>query len=282
MAAAELILLAVPAQHLRAVCRALAPHWPAGVAAAICAKGIEIGSGALMTEVVAEALPNAAAAVLSGPTFAIEVARNQPTAIVLAGADLALAKRIAAAIGSSRFRPYASDDPIGATIGGAVKNVLAIACGVVEGRALGDNARAALITRGLAELSRLVVAKGGKAETCMGLSGLGDLVLTASSPQSRNYGLGFGLGQGKRLADLLAARHDVTEGVATAPAVLGLAERVGVELPVCAAVAGLLRDEVTVDETIEALLARPFKNEQVGGSEQLGSAGGPIEGDKKP
>ena len=275
VAATELILLAVPAQHMRAVCRELAPHWPKGVAAVICAKGIETDSGTLMTEVVATELPNVPLAILSGPTFAIEVARGQPTAIVLASADLALAKRIVDAIGSSRFRPYASDDPVGATIGGAVKNVLAIGCGVVEGRRLGDNARAALITRGLAELSRLVVAKGGRAETCMGLSGLGDLVLTASSSQSRNYGLGFRLGQGKRLADLLVARHDVTEGVATAPAVLALAKRVGVEMPVCAAVAGLLRGEVTVEETVEALLARPFKNEQVA------SAGGPKTGGGK-
>ena len=269
VADAELILLAVPAQHLRAICRRLKPHWPAGVAAVICAKGIETESGALMTEIVADELPKIPAAILSGPTFAIEVARGQPTAIALASIDIELARRIVAAIGSSRFRPYASDDPVGVTIGGAVKNVLAIGCGVVEGRRLGDNARAALITRGLAEISRLVVAKGGRAETCMGLSGLGDLVLTASSTQSRNYTLGFGLGEGKRLADLLGARHDVTEGVSTAPAVLGLAHRVGVELPVCAAVAGLLRGDVTVEETVEALLARPFK------SEQVASAGGP-------
>ena len=189
------------------------------------------------------------------------MARGLPTAITLASADLALAQGLAAAIGSPAFRPYAGDDPTGVAIGGAVKNVLAIACGVVEGRELGDNARAALITRGLAELSRLVVAKGGRAETCMGLSGLGDLVLTASSTQSRNYSLGFGLGQGKRLEELLGARHDVVEGVATAPAVLGLAERVGVELPVCAAVARLIEGGVTVEETIASLLARPFKSE---------------------
>jgi glycerol-3-phosphate dehydrogenase (NAD(P)+) len=260
-AKADLVMLVTPAQHLRAVCRSLAPHWLGGVPAVICAKGIETRTGALMTEVVATELPKAPLAILSGPTFAIEVARGQPTAISLAATDPGLATRIVAAIGSSRFRPYASDDPTGVAIGGAVKNVLAIACGVVEGRALGDNARAALITRGLAELSRLVVVKGGRVETCMGLSGLGDLVLTASSSQSRNYSLGFGLGQGKRLAELLGSRIDVTEGVATAPAVLELAAQVGVEMPVSAAVAGLLRGDVTVEATIEALLARPFKNE---------------------
>ena len=259
---AELLLLAVPAQYLRAVCKRLAPLWPKGIPAVICAKGIESGSGALMTEVAAAELPGTPLSILSGPTFAIEVARGLPTAIALASADGGLANRIAAAIGSTRFRPYASDDPVGVSIGGAVKNVLAIACGVVEGRKLGDNARAALITRGLAELSRLAVAKGGRAETCMGLSGLGDLVLTASSAQSRNYSLGFALGEGKTVAEVLAGRQGVTEGVATAPAVLELAARAGVDMPVSASVAGLLRGDVTVDQTIEALLARPFKNEQ--------------------
>ena len=258
---ADLVLLATPAQHLRAICRTAAPHWPAGVPGVICAKGIETGTGALMTEAGAAHLPGRALAILSGPTFAIEVARGQPTAISLAASDAALASRIVAAIGSPRFRPYASDDPVGVAIGGAVKNVLAIGCGVVEGARLGDNARAALITRGLAELARLVVAKGGRAETVMGLSGLGDLVLTASSSQSRNYSLGFGLGAGKMLADILAGRQSVTEGVATAPAVLELAARHAVDMPVCAAVAGLLRGDVTVAQTIDALLARPFKNE---------------------
>jgi glycerol-3-phosphate dehydrogenase (NAD(P)+) len=260
--AADLVLLAVPAQFLRAVCRRLAPLWPKGIPAVICAKGVETATGALMTEVAAAELPGATLAILSGPTFAIEVARGLPTAIALASADLALATRIANAIGSATFRPYATDDPTGVAIGGAVKNVLAVACGVVEGKGLGDNARAALITRGLAELARLVVAKGGRAETCMGLSGLGDLVLTASSAQSRNYSLGVALGRGRGVAESLAGRQSVTEGVATAPAVVELARRHGVEVPVSAAVAGLLRGDVTVDQTIDALLARPFKTEQ--------------------
>jgi glycerol-3-phosphate dehydrogenase (NAD(P)+) len=261
VAANDAVLLAVPAQHLRGVCRVLAPHWPKGAPAIICAKGIEQGSGALMTELVAQELPQARLAILSGPTFAAEVARGQPTAVTLASGEPDLAAQLVTLIGSPTFRPYASGDPVGVAVGGAVKNVLAIGCGVVEGRALGDNARAALITRGLAELARLVVAKGGRMETCMGLSGLGDLVLTASSRQSRNYSTGLGLGQGKPLEDLLGARHDVVEGVATAPAVLALAARLGVEMPVCAAVAALIDGRMTIDETIGALLARPFKSE---------------------
>jgi len=194
----------------------------------VCAKGIESGTHAAMSEVVAEELPGAPLAVLSGPTFAIEVARGLPTAITLACADPALGQRLVEAIGTPSFRPYLTDDVIGAEIGGAVKNVLAIACGVVEGRGLGDNARAALITRGLAELMRLSVAKGGRPETCMGLSGLGDLILTASSQQSRNFSLGFGLGRGQSLAEILAARRAVTEGVATAASVIGLAAKLDV------------------------------------------------------
>ncbi|HLN23288.1 MAG TPA: NAD(P)H-dependent glycerol-3-phosphate dehydrogenase, partial [Patescibacteria group bacterium] len=177
----DALLLVVPSQFLRGVCRQLKPLLAPGVPVVVCAKGIEAGTHAAMSEVVAEELPDAPLAVLSGPTFAIEVARGLPTAITLACADPALGQRLVEAIGTPSFRPYLTDDVIGAEIGGAVKNVLAIACGVVEGRGLGDNARAALITRGLAELMRLSVAKGGRPETCMGLSGLGDLILTASS-----------------------------------------------------------------------------------------------------
>ncbi len=182
-AAADVVLLVTPAQHLREVCRGLAPAWRAGTAAVVCAKGIEVASGALMAEVVAETLPTAAVAVLSGPTFASEVARGLPTAVTLACADAALGTRLVEALGTAAFRPYLSDDLIGAQVGGAVNNVLAIGCGIVEGRGLGDNARAALITRGLAELMRFAIAKGGRAETLMGLSGLGDLILTAASMQ---------------------------------------------------------------------------------------------------
>jgi len=260
-AASEAVLLVVPSQFLRPVCRQLAPHLRPGCPVVVCAKGIETGSLAAMSELVAEELPSAPLAVLSGPTFAIEVARGLPTAITLACADQALGQQLVEAVGTPTFRPYLTDDVIGAELGGAVKNVLAIGCGVVEGRGLGDNARAALITRGLAELVRLAVAKGGRAETCMGLSGLGDLILTASSPQSRNYSLGTALGQGQSLEAILAARRSVTEGVASAASVIGLAERLGVEMPICSAVEGMLHRGIPVDETIRGLLARPFKAE---------------------
>lgn len=258
---ADAVLLVVPAQFLRSQCRRLAAHWRPGLPAVICAKGIETDSFSAMSEVVAAELPQAPLAVLSGPTFAVEVARGLPTAITLACADAAVGRRLVDWIGTPTFRPYLTDDVIGAEMGGAVKNVLAIACGVVEGRGLGDNARASLITRGMAELMRLAVAKGARAETCMGLAGLGDLMLTASSQQSRNYSLGFALGEGRSLADILASRRSVTEGVATAAAVVGLAARLGVELPICAAVDGLLHRSRSIEETIRDLLARPFRHE---------------------
>ncbi|CAA7624552.1 NAD(P)H-dependent glycerol-3-phosphate dehydrogenase [Magnetospirillum sp. UT-4] len=260
-ASAEAVLLVTPAQHLRAACRALAPHWRAGVPAVICAKGIEQGSGAMMTEVVAAELPHAPLAVLSGPTFAVEVARGLPTAITLACADAELGRRLVAALGTPTFRPYLADDLVGAEIGGAVKNVLAIACGIVEGRGLGDNARAALITRGLAELTRLALAKGGRADTLMGLSGMGDLILTASSAQSRNYSLGFALGEGQTLADILASRRAVTEGVWTAGAVVEMATGLGIEMPICAAVDSVINRGHDLDDAITALLSRPFRAE---------------------
>jgi len=257
----DALLLVVPAQFLRGVCHALAPHLRGPTPLVLCAKGIELASGKMMSDVVAEELPGKPIAVLSGPTFAIEVARGLPTAVTLAAKDPELAKRLAAAIGGTSFRPYVTDDPVGAEIGGATKNVLAIACGVVEGKGLGDNARAALITRGLAELVRLAVAKGGRPATCMGLSGLGDLILTASSMQSRNYSLGFALGQGRSLSDILSERRSVAEGVDTARAVTELAARLGIEMPICQAVAGLVLGAKGIDETITGLLSRPFAME---------------------
>jgi glycerol-3-phosphate dehydrogenase (NAD(P)+) len=212
---------------------------------------------------VERALPQAAIAVLSGPTFAIEVARGLPTAVTLACADSELGLRLVEAVGTPSFRPYLSDDLVGAEIGGAVKNVLAIACGIVEGRGLGDNARAALITRGMAELTRLAVAKGGRAETLMGLAGLGDLILTASSTQSRNYSLGFAMGQGRALADILAERRAVTEGVWSAGAVVELAASLGIEMPICAGVDAVINKGVALDQVIRALLSRPFRSEGI-------------------
>ena len=261
IAAADAVLLVPPAQHLRAACRALAPHWRAGLPAVICAKGIELSTCALMADAVAAELPGAVIAVLSGPTFAMEVAKGLPTAITLACADAGLGRKLVEALGTASFRPYFSDDLVGAQMGGAVKNVLAIACGIVEGRGLGDNARAALITRGLAELTRLAVAKGGRPETMMGLSGLGDLILTASSTQSRNYSLGFALGEGRSLAHILAERRSVTEGVTTAGAVMDMAARIGVEMPICASIDAVINRGVSLDDAIRALMSRPFRSE---------------------
>jgi glycerol-3-phosphate dehydrogenase (NAD(P)+) len=262
-AGADAVLLVAPAQHLRAVAAALAPHVKPNVPAVICTKGIEEKSGALMSEVVAASLPKTPLAVLSGPTFAAEVAQGLPTAVTLAVADAALGRRLIAALGTRSFRPYFTDDVVGAEIGGAVKNVLAIACGIVKGRKLGDNARAALVTRGLAEMVRLALARGGRAETLMGLSGLGDLVLTCTSLQSRNHSLGVALGEGRALKDILAERRSVAEGVTSAAAAAALARRLGVDMPITAAVDAILHRGAAVDHAIERLLARPFKSEAV-------------------
>jgi glycerol-3-phosphate dehydrogenase (NAD(P)+) len=260
-AAVEILLLAPPAQHLRQVAQSLAPHLAVGVPVVVCAKGIETSSGALLSEVVAASLPATRRAVLSGPTFAAEVARGLPTAVTLACADPGLAQRLVEALGSRNFRPYLSDDPVGAEIGGAIKNVLAIACGIVIGRGLGDNARAALMTRGLAEMVRLAVAKGAKPVTLMGLSGLGDLMLTCTSTQSRNYALGIALGEGQALAAFLGGRRSVAEGVESAAAAAELARRLGIEMPIVAAVDAILHRGAAIGGAIEALLARPFGSE---------------------
>ncbi len=260
-ARADALLLVVPAQHLREMGQRLATNLPARTPVLICAKGIEEESGALMSEALAAAIPQAALAVLSGPTFAAEVANGLPTAVTLATNDAALGQKLIAAIGTREFRPYLSDDVAGAQIGGAVKNVLAIACGVVMGRGFGDNARAALITRGLAEIVRLAVAKGGKPETLMGLSGLGDLTLTCCSTQSRNHSLGLALGQGDSLEHYLSGRRSVAEGVSSASATAALAKKLGVEMPIVAAVDAILHHGAAIDQVIEALLTRPFKAE---------------------
>ena len=257
----DAVLMVAPAQHNRAMFADLRQFAPETIPIALCAKGIETDAGLLMTEVLAEVWPEARPAVLSGPSFAADVARGMPTAVTLACADKPLGERWMASIGAPHFRPYLSDDLVGAELGGAIKNVLAIAAGVVVGRALGESARAALIARGFAEFQRLGAALGAKQQTMPGLSGLGDLILTASSPQSRNMSLGVALGQGRALDDVLSARNSVAEGVATAPAVLSLAKKAGVETPICAAVASLVSGEKTVDELISALLSRPFREE---------------------
>lgn len=261
LSACDLILAVPPAQHMRAALTAFAPHARADAAIVLCAKGIEQGTLKLMTEVAAEVLPHHGIAVLSGPSFAGEVARGLPTAVTLACRDDACAEPIAAAIASPLFRPYSSNDLIGAEAGGAVKNVLAIACGIVEGRGLGRSAHAALITRGFAELTRLAVALGGQAETVAGLCGLGDLVLTCSSPQSRNMSVGLALGAGQTLSEALAGKLSVAEGVASAPAVAALARKLQVDMPICQAVDHILSGAADVDTAIAALLSRPLKSE---------------------
>ena len=260
-ARADAVLLCAPAQHLRRLCQSLASSWDSGTPAVVCAKGIEANTGALLTEVVAETLPGAIPAVLSGPTFAAEVARDLPTAVTLAAADAALADRLAEALGNAHLRIYTGTDLIGAEIGGAVKNVLAIACGMVEGRGLGDNARAALITRGLAEIVRLGLAKGARAETLMGLAGIGDLTLTCNAMQSRNFSLGVALGRGESLADVLGNRRSVAEGVFTAASVVALAGRLMVDMPICAAVDAVLNRGIGLDAVINGLLSRPVPAE---------------------
>ena len=261
LADADLILAVPPAQHVRATLTAFAPHARPGLPVVLCAKGVEQGSLKLMTEVLAEVISHAAPAVLSGPSFAGEVARGMPTAVTLACGDQTCADRLAHALATPTFRPYLSTDLIGAEAGGAVKNVLAIACGVVEGKGLGRSAHAALITRGFAELTRLAVALGGQAETVAGLCGLGDLVLTCSSPQSRNMSVGLALGRGETLQQALSGKLSVAEGVASAPAVRALARKLGVETPICEAVAAVLTGEIDIDTAIGGLLSRPLRAE---------------------
>lgn len=256
---ADLILLAVPTQHLRAVLRQL-PATPV----AICAKGVEAGTLRLPLEILLEERSDCPGVVLTGPNFAHEIATGLPAAAVVAGSDPALRDQIATMIGTPSFRLYGNDDPIGAQVGGAAKNVIAIAAGAVIGAGLGENARAALITRGLAELGRLTIALGGRAETVMGLSGLGDLLLTCTGLSSRNFSLGLALGRGEALAEILATRSSATEGVATAPAIVARAGRhePRVELPICSAVADLLESRVTLAQAITQLLARPRRDER--------------------
>ena len=260
-ARADAVLLVAPAQFMREVCAPLAAAWTPGVPAVICAKGIEAETLALMSEVVADVLPEAPIAVLSGPTFAREVAAGKPAAVTLAATDSSLGEDLARAIGTPRFRTYLTDDLIGAQMGGAVKNVLAIACGIVHGRGLGDNARAALISRGLGEIVRLGKAKGGRPETLMGLSGLGDLTLTCNAMQSRNYSLGAALGEGASLDEILRDRASVAEGVFTASSVAALARKLDVDMPISAAVDQVLNQGADIDDTIAGLLARPFQAE---------------------
>ena len=256
-ARADIILLATPAQHLRAAANALGPHLREDAPVIACAKGIEHGTRKFMTEVIAEAAPQARPAILSGPSFADDVARGLPTAVTLAASDEALASRLVQALGSATFRPYHTSDVRGVEIGGAAKNVLAIAAGIVAGKELGASAQAALTTRGFSELARLGRASGARTETLVGLSGLGDLILTCSTPQSRNFALGLALGRGQP-----PSTGKLAEGEFTAPVLIELAASQNIDMPVSRAVAAILSGQLTIDAAIEALLTRPFKAEE--------------------
>jgi glycerol-3-phosphate dehydrogenase (NAD(P)+) len=257
LSACEATLLVCPAQAVRELSARLGGDAPV----VICAKGIEVSSGLLMPEVVAEVLPGRPIAMLSGPSFAEEVVRGLPTAVSIATEDPALGQMLASALAAGAFRPYWTHDVLGVALGGAVKNVLAIAAGIVEGRGLGYNAAAALVTRGFAEMARLGQAMGAELETLTGLSGVGDLVLTCHGPLSRNRSLGLALGKGTKLVDYLAGRRQIVEGEATAPAVLARATRHQIEMPICAAVDAILHRGADLDDAIRALLARPLRRE---------------------
>ena len=267
--ACDILLLVCPAQAVRD----LAPRLPGRSPVVICAKGIEASSGLLMPELLGELLPGRPLAVLSGPSFAEEVVRGLPTAVSIATREAAAGEALAAALAAGTFRPYWTHDVMGVALGGAVKNVLAIAAGIVEGRGLGYNAAAALVTRGFAEMARLGRALGVELETLTGLSGMGDLVLTCHGPLSRNRSLGLALGKGVSLAQYMTGRRQVVEGEATAPAVLARAERLAIEMPICASVDAILHRGADLDDTIRALLARPLKHEgtRPGGSRPSGS-----------
>jgi len=261
LAGLDVLLAVVPAQHLASV---LAQMLDGPRDLVLCAKGIEAGTGRLMADVAAAAAPSARIAVLSGPTFAHEVAAGLPTAVTLAcSGGEGQWQRLSAAISRPTLRPYYSDDITGAEIGGAVKNVLAIACGVVEGLALGQNARAALIARGYAEMLRFGLARGARAETLAGLCGLGDLVLTCSSTSSRNFSLGKALGEGLSADEALSGKNSVAEGAHTAPVLADLARRDGIDMPIVQAVAALVAGKVSAKETVAHLLARPLRAEGI-------------------
>jgi glycerol-3-phosphate dehydrogenase (NAD(P)+) len=261
IAALDVVLMVAPAQHVRAVAGELRAHVGSGKPIVVCSKGLEQATGKLLGEVLAEALPQAMLAVLSGPSFAADVARGLPAALTLAAAEETLGEALAAALGSRTLRIYWSSDVVGVQLGGALKNVLAIAAGIVEGRALGASAHAALVTRGFAEMRRFGEALGARPETLMGLSGLGDLLLTCGSAQSRNMSLGRALGQGQTLQAVLGSRRSVAEGVYTAAAVVRLAAAKGIDMPICQAVYAIVEGRLGIDAAIEALLSRPQRAE---------------------
>jgi glycerol-3-phosphate dehydrogenase (NAD(P)+) len=261
LAESDAILSVAPAQHTRGTLQAFVPHIASGTPVLLCSKGIEISSRAFMADVLRDVLPNAIPAVLSGPSFAADVARGLPTAVTLACEDAQIGADLVTACAAPTFRPYLTDDVIGAEIGGAVKNVLAIVCGIVLGKGLGRSAHAAIMTRGFAEMTRLGKALGARPETLTGLCGLGDLVLTCSSEMSRNMSCGLALGRGEKINDILKNRLSVTEGIATSPALKTLAMDKGVEMPISFALADILEGHLSVDDAIADLLARDHRPE---------------------
>ena len=257
----DTVLSVAPAQHTRAILESFAAHVKNAMPIVLCSKGIEISSGKFMSQVLEDVLPQAVPAVLAGPSFAIDVAKGMPAAVTLACEDKVIAERLLSAIAAPTFRPYLAEDVLGAEIGGAVKNVLAIVCGIVLGKGLGRSAHAAIIARGFAEMTRLGTALGCNPETLTGLCGLGDLVLTCSSEQSRNMSCGLALGRGDSLSDIMAARNSVTEGIATAPVLKDMAKRLGVDMPICIAMADILSGQLDVDNAITRLMSREHRPE---------------------
>jgi glycerol-3-phosphate dehydrogenase (NAD(P)+) len=257
----DILLLVSPAQFLRASLESLQDFIRPDQPIVICAKGIEISSGELLSDIAEKMLPRALIAVLTGPTFAAEIVRGLPAAVTIAARSKEQGKILQDALGLPSFRPYATTDMAGTQLGGALKNVIAIACGIAQGRGLGDSARAALMTRGLAEIARLAECMGGRRETLLGLCGIGDLTLTCSSMQSRNFSLGAALGAGQTLDDILGARKAVTEGVYTARAAAALAEKYKVDMPICQAIAAIVDEKISIDQAMDNIMHRPFNAE---------------------
>jgi glycerol-3-phosphate dehydrogenase (NAD(P)+) len=257
----DVILLVTPAQFTRSTLEKIKTNLDSARPIVICSKGIELETGKLLSQVAAQVVPDTPIAVLTGPTFAAEIARGLPSAVTIAAADRALALSLQETLGVKNFRPYITQDVIGTQLGGAIKNVIAIACGIVYGRKLGDSARAALLTRGIAEIARLGVAMGSQKDTLLGMCGVGDLMLTCSSMQSRNFSLGTALGEGKTIDEILGPRKSVTEGVFTAKSALALAKKHAVDMPITEAVNKCLNENMPIDAAIEEMLNRPFKYE---------------------
>ena len=259
----DILLLVTPAQYLRAQLEAIVDKISSNTILVICSKGIEISTGKFLSQIAQEITPKNEVAILTGPTFASDIGRGLPAAVTIGAYSPSTGQVLQEQLATQAIRPYLSDDLIGVQLGGALKNVLAIAAGMVEGKQLGESARAALITRGIAEMARLGTALGANPETLLGMCGIGDLMLTANSMQSRNFSMGAALGEGKTLEEILKTRSSVTEGVHTARAVIEIAQKHGVDMPVSKAVYDILEGNVTIDEAMDNLLDRPLKTEKI-------------------